>query len=136
MADAKEKRRKRHHELLDQLHDRPNVPEGQFHALKELMKADPAYKKPIDLVPLNEATIRTEYALKIQKDIQRQVKDFRLNNVHLALFAYAPLSIFESGGTLGDANTPRIVHQYLETFPPLVKHCECPFIHQYSGKRN
>ncbi|KAI8723860.1 HNHc domain-containing protein [Fusarium sp. LHS14.1] len=77
-----------------------------------------------------EVALRTEYALKIQNDIQRQVKDFRLSNVHLAMFAIAPLSIFQPGGTLGDANPTRVVHQYLETFPPLVKH----FLARWSDK--
>ncbi|KAI8680042.1 HNHc domain-containing protein [Fusarium keratoplasticum] len=85
--------------------------------------ADPAYQEPSDLVPLEDVTIRTEYALKIQKRIQRMPwgKDFRLNNVHLAMFAIAPLSIFRNG-MLSDGVTASVVHQLLEALPPLIKH--------------
>lgn len=75
--------------------------------------ADPAYQEPSDLVPLEDVTIRTEYTLKIQKRIQRMSwgKDFRLNNVHLAMFAIAPLSIFWNGmlsdHSFGSVPTPR-----------------------------
>ncbi|EEU40444.1 uncharacterized protein NECHADRAFT_76719 [Fusarium vanettenii 77-13-4] len=80
-----------------------------------------------------EVAIRTKYALKIQNDIQRQVpgaKDFRLNNVHLAMFASAPLSILQPDGMLGGAMPIDMVHHYLEIFPPLVKH----FLARWSDK--
>ncbi|RSL91711.1 hypothetical protein CDV31_015398 [Fusarium ambrosium] len=125
MAGPQDERRKRHHRMIDILHDRTDVPEGQLQALKELMKADPAYQKPRDLVPLDDISIKTEYALKIQKRIQRYVpgaKDFRLNNVHLAVIWSAPLSTFGDGGTLSARATAVDLHKHLEALAPLVKH--------------
>ncbi|RSL61907.1 hypothetical protein CEP54_005987 [Fusarium duplospermum] len=64
----------------------------------------------------------TEYALKVQERTQRYVpraKDFRLNNIHLAILWYAPLSTFR---TLEDVTPAIKLHEYLETLPPLVKH--------------
>ncbi|RSL91712.1 hypothetical protein CDV31_015399 [Fusarium ambrosium] len=67
------------------------------------MKADITYQKPGGLVPLDEINIKTKYTLKIQKRIQQSAlegEDFRLSNVHLAMFWSAPLSAFRDGGKL------------------------------------
>lgn len=99
---------------------------------------EPARQRPSDLVPLDEISIKTEYALKIQKRIQQSAfdgEDFLLNNVHLAMFWSAPLSAFLDGGRFSTTSvSATTLHEYLEAVPSMVKHCEylCSFIYHYS----
>ncbi|KAH6895871.1 hypothetical protein B0T10DRAFT_228300 [Thelonectria olida] len=122
---AHDQRLKRQRDLLEELHRRPGVPEGHLIALKKLMRADPAFETPHQLLPVDEAAAKLDYARQIEKRIRKHyppAPDFRFNQTQIALVAILPLSSFKDGGNLSPKRAAMDLYHALELIVHLLKH--------------
>ncbi|RSL58311.1 hypothetical protein CEP53_006210 [Fusarium sp. AF-6] len=70
--------------------------------LKKSLKANPPFEEPKTLLPVHEAEIRRDFAIKLEAEIRTNPlrADFRLNAVQVATILYVPISTLMAGGYL------------------------------------
>lgn len=90
------------------------------------MGAAPAFQEPGVLLPVHEAEIRREFAIKIVSEIRANPRtaNFKLNAAQVAILLSVPLSALRPGGYLSSGVLSGELHQRLVGLPSLVKHCE------------
>lgn len=94
-------------------------------ALQALLDARPEWVKPSDLVPQEEVEVRREYAKKIEKRIQQEVKkDFVMNTVQLVTILIVPMQSLTAGGYLSYHQDAEDLLRRMRLFLPLVKRCK------------
>ncbi|RSL94739.1 hypothetical protein CDV31_014180 [Fusarium ambrosium] len=125
-----ESRIDRLHRLLDELHERTPRRELALQMLKKSLKANPPFEEPKTLLPVHEAEIRRDFAIKLEAEIRTNPfwADFRLNAVQVATILYVPISTLMPGGYLslrdsgGQLNSAEDLFRRLDGVRLLVKH--------------
>ncbi|KAL2692104.1 hypothetical protein Neosp_002509 [[Neocosmospora] mangrovei] len=119
-----ESRIDRLHRLLDELHERIPRRELALQMLKKSLKASPPFEEPNTLLPVQEAEIRRDFAIKLEAEIRTDSlrQDFRLNAVQVATILSVPISTLRPGGYLSPQNLHEDLFQRLNGIIGLVKH--------------
>ncbi|KAK7398504.1 hypothetical protein QQX98_012112 [Neonectria punicea] len=122
-----ETRAERLHRLLDAFLSQPDQHEQNIEAAKNLLKMDLPFELPTILLPVDEAAIRRDYAVKIESTIRGMApntEDFRLNAVQLATILTVPLSTLKdnSGYLSYEFQRPGDLQKHLQGLPSLLKH--------------
>ncbi|RTE73878.1 hypothetical protein BHE90_011693 [Fusarium euwallaceae] len=123
-----ESRIDRLHRLLDELHERTSRRElALLQMLKKSLKANPPFEEPKTLLPVEEAEIRRDFAIKLEAEIRTNPlrANFRLNAVQVATILYVPISTLMPGGYLvsgGQLNSAEDLFRRLDGIRLLVKH--------------
>lgn len=88
------------------------------------MGTEPAFQEPDVLLPVHEAEIRREFAIKIESEIRANPRtaNFKLNAAQVATILSVPLSALRPGGYLSTGVLSRELYQRLTGLPALVKH--------------
>ena len=91
------------------------------------MGAEPTFQEPDVLLPVHEAEIRREFAIKIESEIRAHptTANFKLNAAQVAIILFVPLSTLRPGGYLSSGVLSEELHQRMMGLPSLVRHCEC-----------
>ncbi|RSM14650.1 hypothetical protein CEP52_001322 [Fusarium oligoseptatum] len=98
--------------------------------IKKSLKANPPFEEPKTLLPVEEAKIRRDFAIKLEAEIRTNPfwADFRLNAVQVATILYVPISTLMPGGYLslrdsgGQLNSDGDLFRRLDGIRLLVKH--------------
>ncbi|EEU40443.1 uncharacterized protein NECHADRAFT_76718 [Fusarium vanettenii 77-13-4] len=133
-----ESRIDRLHRLLDELHERTPRRELALQMLKKSLKANPPFEEPKTLLPVEEAEIRRDFAIKLEAEIRTNplLAHFRLNAMQVATILSVPISTLRPGGYLslrdsgGQQNSEETLFQRLEGIRLLVRH----FLRPNQGK--
>ncbi|KAJ4325461.1 hypothetical protein N0V84_003513 [Fusarium piperis] len=84
------------------LHERTPRRELALQMLKKSLKANPPFEEPKTLLPVEEAEIRRDFAIKLEAEIRTNplLAHFRLNAVQVATILSVPISTLRPGGYL------------------------------------
>lgn len=127
-----ESRIDRLHRFLDELYERTPRRELVLQTLKKSLKANHPFEEPTTLLPVEEAEIRRDFAIKLEAEIRTDPlrANFRLNAVQVAAILSVPLSTLQPGGYLsprdysGQRNSDETLYTRPVNIRLLVMHCE------------
>ncbi|KAJ4307886.1 hypothetical protein N0V84_012436 [Fusarium piperis] len=120
-----ESRIDRLHRLIDDFYTRTPRQEMALQMLKKSLEANPSFQEPTILLPVDEAEIRRDLAIKIEAEIRTSPMwaNFRLNAAHVAIILSVPLSTLQPGGYLSPRDTMGLdLHTRLVKLGGLVRH--------------
>ena len=116
--------RQRIHILVDSFFDRPVVHKHVVSMLEKLLMDDPPFQEPSQLIPIDEAEIRCEYARNIYKEIRKQLPNYDLDAQAVALIMTVPLSALKPDGRLSTTQGSSGLLAQLAGASALTKHCK------------